>query len=115
MQGMAAGMGNCIQGLGGVLPAWMRGRYPTLQKPGDITAGDSVTLKASVELTTPIVGSSVTAYDQGTVAGRRVCAQYAAVPAATKVLGPALKSAATKTGTALAKTPLSGGALAGSH
>ncbi len=110
MQGMAAGMGNCIQGLGSVfagLGYFAQGDFTDAAKAWGVTAGDSVTLKAIyAELTTPVVGSNVSAYDQGTVAGRRIC-QYAAIPAATKALGTALKSAPAKL-PALAKTPALG-------
>ncbi len=77
-----------------------------------MTPGDSVTLKAiAAELTTPVVGSNISAYDQGVVAGRRICS-YVLIPGATKAAGAVLKGRAPPPPvSAPAKIPISGNAL----
>jgi hypothetical protein len=115
LQGMASGMGNCIQGLGNLfagLGYFAEGDFTDAANAWGVTPGDSVTLKAiAAELTTPVVGSNVSAYDQGVVAGRRICT-YAVIPGATKAVGSALKGRAPPPPvSAAAKTPISGSAL----
>jgi hypothetical protein len=113
LQGMAAGMGNCIQGIGSLISGlgyFAQGDFVNAAKSWGVTPGDSVTLKAiAAELTTPVVGSNVTSYDQGVAAGRRICS-YVLVPGAAKAAGTAIKGAGAAAG-ASAKTPIQGSAL----
>jgi hypothetical protein len=114
LQGMAAGVGNCIQGLGTAIAGlgyFAQGDFVDAAKAWGVTPGDSVTLKAiAAELTTPVVGSNVTPYDQGVAAGRRICT-YVLIPGATKAAGAALKGRAPPPVSASAKTPIQGSAL----
>jgi hypothetical protein len=114
LQGMAAGVGNCIQGVGSKIAGlgyFAQGDFVDAAKAWGVTPGDSVTLKAiAAELTTLVVGSNVTAYDQGVAAGRRICT-YVLIPGATKAAGAALKGRAPPPVSASAKTPIQGSAL----
>jgi hypothetical protein len=116
LQGMASGMGNCIQGLGNLfagLGYFAEGDFTDAATAWGVTPGDSITLKAiAAELTTPVVGSNISAYDQGVVAGRRICS-YVIIPGATKAAGAALKGRAPPPPASVpaAKIPISGDAL----
>jgi hypothetical protein len=87
IQGMAAGVAGCIKGFGDLLAGagfFAQGDFVHAAQSWGLSPGQSVTLKAIYsELTTPVVGSNVTPYQQGVTAGRRICS-YAVVPAVAK-------------------------------
>ena len=87
IQGMAAGVAGCVKGFGDLLAGagfFAQGDFVHAAQSWGLSPGQSVTLKAIYsELTTPVVGSNVTPYQQGVTAGRRICS-YAVAPAVAK-------------------------------
>jgi hypothetical protein len=75
------------QGLGG-------DDFVNAAKAWGLTPGESIVLKGlAAELNKPVVGSNVSAYDQGRTGGQRIL-NYAVAPAALEAAGPALGSRA---------------------
>jgi len=91
------------QGLGG-------DDFTNAAKAWGLTPGQSITLKGiAAELNTPVVGSNISAYDQGRTGGRRILS-YAVAPAALEAGGSLLGSHAPGPAGA---NPLKGSAVAG--
>ena len=109
LQGMAAGLGVCVQGLGSIMAGagyFMSGNFVKAQELWGLTPGQSILLKTLYqEMTTKVVGQNISPYEQGLVAGRRIC-QYALIPEATKGVGGAIKGGLGKGGST---TPPKGG------
>jgi hypothetical protein len=92
------------QGLGG-------DDFVNAAKAWGLTPGDSIVLKGlAAELNKPVVGSNVSAYDQGRTGGQRIL-NYAVAPAALEAAGPVLGSRAPPGSTGA--NPLKGSAEVG--
>jgi len=98
LQGMVDGLGNCVQGFMGIISGagfFLKGDFQQAAQLWGVEPGQSVVLKSIFsqlqEFTTPIVGSNVSAYQQGVVGGRRICS-YVLVPAVRKGVASAVKN-----------------------
>jgi len=91
--GLLGGLNNCAQGIGSIMGGigyFMEGDFTDAATMWGLEPGQSVMLKTiSAEMSTPVVGSSVTPYQQGVAAGQRICS-YILIPAAGKAVGSAL-------------------------
>jgi hypothetical protein len=94
IRGLVDGFGGCIKSFGDLVAgasAFAQGDFVNAARLWGLTPGQSVALKLiASELTTPVVGQNVSAYDQGVTAGRRICS-YGVVPGVVKAAGTALK------------------------
>ena len=94
LHGVVDGFGGCLQGLGNGIGSLMagagffaQGDFVNAAKAWGLSPGQSIVLKGMyAEMTTPVVGQSISPYQQGVTAGERLCA-YAAIPGAVKGLG----------------------------
>jgi hypothetical protein len=84
--GMMVGIANCLQSfpmLGQGMGYFMVGQFDNAAKMWGIEPGQSMLLK---DLATPLTGSNVTPYQQGVIAGQRICG-YSTTHFALKGLG----------------------------
>jgi len=110
LRGLIDGMGDGFKGFGNValgaaffakgMTGLQTGQglggddFVNAAKAWGLTPGESVVLKGlAAELNKPVVGSNVSAYDQGRTGGQRIL-NYAVAPAALEAAGPALGSRA---------------------
>lgn len=89
--GMMVGISNCVQSfpmLGKGMGYFLVGQFDNAAAMWGIEPGQSMTLK---DLSTPITGSNVTPFQQGVIAGQRICG-YTAMHVAIKGTGYVAKA-----------------------
>ncbi|MDR3755063.1 MAG: hypothetical protein P4K78_14705 [Terracidiphilus sp.] len=127
VRGLIDGMGDGFKGFGNLalgaaffakgMTALQMGQglsgndFVNASKAWGLTPGDSIVLKGlAAEMNQQVVGSNVSAYDQGRTGGRRIL-NYAVAPAALEAAGPVLGARAPPGSTGA--NPLKGSAVAG--